>query len=324
MKFKSKYIFDKCNVPLFRLKKDGRTSHLFGSCHVVPIYDLTLNNSLFKLNHKKEDTIIIDFLKNRQTLITEPGNIFKLSNTSTKEEILNNAIKYSDIINEPNFYKRFVKLYQNSNNDKLYNSKLFSLTGLLKKDKIYEALTEIINSKPNKKISNIGLLNVARGLRATLYVYGIDYHLIHHYTINNREIYGLDPFVTTKMTKNLNKYISYSDNAAFILSFILSKLSKKNIVDELQNIYNVDDYLYKSWNQEKFITDKIIVDERNIQWMPYILQYHNELDDPLFVVGAGHLNGPNGLIKLLKDKQFEIEIFNIPKRDFISLKNLKY
>ena len=324
MRLKFPDLFGKYNAPLFRLTNNGNISHLFGSCHVVPISKLTLNNSLFQLNHKKEDDIIIDFLKGRNILITEPGNIFKLSNTSTKEEILNNALKYSDIINESNFYKRFVKLYQNSNNDKLYNSKLFSLTGLLKKDKIYDALTEIINSKPDKKISNIGLLNVAKGLRATSYIYGVDYHLIHHYTVNNKEIYGLDPFVTTKMTKHLNKYISYSDNVAFILSFILSKLSKRNIVDELQNIYNADDYLYKTWNPEQFITDKIIVAERNIQWMPYILKYHNELKDPLFVVGVGHLNGPNGLIELLKNKQFEIEVFNIPKRDFISLKNLKY
>lgn len=56
--------------------------------------------------------------------------------------------------------------------------------------------------------------------------------------------------------------------------------------------------------------DKIILDERNIEWMPKIEK--NIGEKSFFIaVGAGHLGGKNGVIELLKKKGYKIEAIRL-------------
>jgi hypothetical protein len=122
-------LFGKGLAPLFRLTKNGKVSHLFGSCHIVPITDLHLSNNTISrlINPKKDDDFLIDFLKNKGTLITEPGIILsKYSYTLDTDKVeknirisqLKETYKGREMYDEKDFYKRFVKLYLTIQNEK--------------------------------------------------------------------------------------------------------------------------------------------------------------------------------------------------------------
>jgi hypothetical protein len=61
---------------------------------------------------------------------------------------------------------------------------------------------------------------------------------------------------------------------------------------------------------EEFI--RIMVDERNHAWMPKLKDYLND-GDALVVVGAMHLSGKNGLIKLLRKSGYEVSTKVLPR-----------
>jgi len=331
-------VFGKGYVPLFRLTNGGKVSHLFGSCHVVPLNDLSLTNSISKiLNPKKEDECIIDLLKGHKTLITEPGNIFTKdkytldSCQSERDNIINTLknsdklVKYNGIINEPDFYKRFIKLHEVIEKDKPYKRGTYlpSLLNVLKGDKIYQSLNEISKSTLGISVSRIKLMDVAKAMYTTMIISGIDCSLMHHYASNGLPVYGLDPLVSNKLSNYTDRYLTRSIRLLTFISIILSKIQKTYIVDTIKTIHRqtVDDYLFKSWDSKNPMHNGYIVTERNNQWIPHILRYHNETDDPLFVVGAGHLNGNSGLINLLTQKQFHIDVFDLSRRSFVPLKN---
>jgi uncharacterized protein YbaP (TraB family) len=292
------------------------------------------------INPRKEDDYIIDFLKDRQTLITEPGIIFSkdsytLDTLEMERDMKIQQLKVSDkvkqytnIINEKDFYQRFIKLHQLVSPDKIYKKSTYlpSFIGLLKGDMIYESLNEIVTHvNPDSKwsINSIKLTNVAKAIYTTLIFSGIDCHLIHYYVSNGLPVYGLDPLMGDKLNSYTDHYLTRSIRLLMSAAILLAKLRKSNIVDEINFIHRqtIDDYLDKSWDGTNHLSEKFIVTGRNKQWLPYMLRYHNETDDPLFVVGAGHLNGKNGLIELLKQQQFEINVFHIKEQKFVELKS---
>lgn len=330
-------LFGKGFAPLFRLTNSGKVSYLFGSCHIVPIDNLSLANSISRIvNPKKEDNYIIDLLKDRQTLITEPGIIFSkeiytLDTPKVDRDIKIQQLKesdkikrYSGIINESDFYRRFVKLHQLDELDKIYKNNGFmpSFIGLLKNDKIYESLNEIVAHDSRRSINSIKLTDLAKAIYSTMIIPGTDCYLIHHYVNTGKPVYGLDPLIGDKLNNYTDRYLTRSMRLLMSAAILLAKLRKTNIVTEIDFIHRqtVDDYLYKSWEDKHLVRDTFIVTGRNNQWLPYMLRYHNETDDPLFVVGAGHLNGKAGLIELLTAKQFEISIFDIKGRKFVEMK----
>jgi uncharacterized protein YbaP (TraB family) len=50
-----------------------------------------------------------------------------------------------------------------------------------------------------------------------------------------------------------------------------------------------------------------VIDERSRRWMPQIEGLLSRGENPLIVVGAGHLVGKNGLIQLLKARGYRVE-----------------
>jgi uncharacterized protein YbaP (TraB family) len=186
-------------------------------------------------------------------------------------------------------------------------NEIFPFVKLLKNDKIYDSIREI----QSKKIK-IGLTNVGLGIYSTLISSGIDCYLINSYVNEGKPVYGLDFSNSNK----INRYLVTSTRLLLLITFLLSKIRKSNIVDETNLIYKktVEDYLYKSWDLNSHHSESFIVNGRNKSWLPLILRYHDETEDPLFVVGAFHLNN---LIELLKEKNFEIEIFDNKELKFI-------
>lgn len=66
------------------------------------------------------------------------------------------------------------------------------------------------------------------------------------------------------------------------------------------------DLIFRSYVDYPSVYQKLFVD-RNNNWLPYIEGYLKEDKNYLVVVGAGHLVGNEGLVKLLSDKGYTVE-----------------
>ena len=50
-----------------------------------------------------------------------------------------------------------------------------------------------------------------------------------------------------------------------------------------------------------------VIDDRNLRWLPQIESLLSRGENPLIIVGAGHLVGKNGVIQLLKGRGYRVE-----------------
>ena len=91
---------------------------------------------------------------------------------------------------------------------------------------------------------------------------------------------------------------------------------KQRILKEFEGVQTMGDYWtagdYEGF--EQFIkseneTYPAIYAERNMKWMPIIIEAIKE-KPTLFVFGAGHLTGQNGVVKMLRDAGYRVEHVN--------------
>jgi hypothetical protein len=82
---------------------------------------------------------------------------------------------------------------------------------------------------------------------------------------------------------------------------------KENFTLDINEFYYLNGLLAKEW----IATNELLFDNRNYLWLPKIEDYHTNLNDALFAVGAGHLFGNNGLIKLLTQKGYSFKKIDI-------------
>ena len=321
MKENMKKLFSGGYAPLYKIINNlspNKVSYLFGSCHVVPLNDLSLNknNNILNINihtiykqinkqiHdtkdiQKEEDPIIDLLKNRKTLVTEPGNAF--GSLSIHE--------VSDLMNTTYFYERLKKtVTQTTENKEDKENKITKL--LLQHDIVWKYMKD-------KNLSEIGniLYNVAC-------MKGIDYELIFHYMKENKPIYSLDQ---DKEMNNIQKSLNTYMNLVMLLAIVAGKLEKRSpsyMFQEALTYYGNKNYLQFSFDSEYILNSKtsiFLVKNRNKLWLPYIDRYHHELEDPLFVFGAAHLNGKEGLINLLISINYDVEVYHVGERRFLKV-----
>ena len=126
----------------------------------------------------------------------------------------------------------------------------------------------------------------------------------------NEEIFGLE-----KAEDQMKVFdeISYQDQAEELLKTVKDNLEKdKKEFQEMITIYQNKDIegMLKLMNESdnKITADNQdqLLNNRNINWIPVIIKAMN--DKPTFSgVGAAHLAGENGVIKLLRKKGYKVE-----------------
>ena len=126
----------------------------------------------------------------------------------------------------------------------------------------------------------------------------------------NEEIFGLE--IAEDQMKVFDE-ISYQDQAEELLKTVKDNLEKdKKEFQEMITIYQNKDIegMLKLMNESdnKITADNQdqLLNNRNINWIPVIIKAMN--DKPTFFgVGAAHLAGENGVIKLLRKKGYKVE-----------------
>lgn len=126
----------------------------------------------------------------------------------------------------------------------------------------------------------------------------------------NEEIFGLE--IAEDQMKVFDE-ISYQDQAEELLKTVKDNLEKdKKEFQEMITIYQNKDIegMLKLMNEsDNKITSEnqdILLNDRNKKWIPIMIKIMK--DKPTFFgVGAGHLAGEEGVIKLLRKKGYKVE-----------------
>ena len=109
----------------------------------------------------------------------------------------------------------------------------------------------------------------------------------------------------------LHNYFTYQTQAKMLLETLRDTSSVIQIqVQKLLDIYFKMDieklYKYSIEANMNFTYSYALLDARNLLWMDRMPVYMKEYGPTMFVVGAAHLGGKNGLISLLKQKGYTV------------------
>lgn len=127
---------------------------------------------------------------------------------------------------------------------------------------------------------------------------------------------NLDQLKTSEELENANETLSQSiDEQVDSLMALLNNFDERRqkILKEFEGAQNMCDYWsagdYEGF--ERFIQPEneatpAIYAERNKKWMPTITEAVKE-KPTLFVFGAGHLTGPDGIVRMLRDAGYKVE-----------------
>ena len=126
---------------------------------------------------------------------------------------------------------------------------------------------------------------------------------------------NLDQQKTSEELEKIKKTITPIDEQVDTLMELLNNFDehRQKILKYFEGMQNAGDYWsvgdYEGF--ERFIkpeneANPAIYAERNKKWMPTIIEAVKEMPT-LFVFGAGHLTGPDGVIRMLRDARYKVE-----------------
>lgn len=286
-------LFNNGLSPLFRISANNNTSYLFGSCHPI------------KLDYLRDNDHIYNTLLNQKTLITECGrgifarlNLEKIFEKLDKSDFYENLQLISDHTNG---------ILNDTNTFRAKNKYMPSIMNLFKDDPIYNAIKNVDTMKFNY---------IAQNIYCAMCISGIDTKLIYHYSQKINPILALDSFgYLAKL------YLEYYIRFSIFGTLMISKCTNKSFFSVIDSV--LFDYLNKELildNKSPNFMERMfsqVYSKRNIKWIPKIKKFHNEMEDPLFVFGIGHLNGKYGIVRLLLNDGYKIEQYHVGYNEYI-------
>ncbi len=126
---------------------------------------------------------------------------------------------------------------------------------------------------------------------------------------------NLDQQKTSEELEKIKETITPIDEQVDTLMELLNNFDehRQKILKYFEGMQNAGDYWsvgdYEGF--ERFLkpeneANPAIYAERNKKWMPTIIEAVKEMPT-LFVFGAGHLTGPDGVIRMLRDARYKVE-----------------
>ena len=140
-------------------------------------------------------------------------------------------------------------------------------------------------------------------------MYGVDVHFFNKASADGKEIDSLEP--VAYQLNLLGKMDTQDQNA-----FLNQTLKDLDIVTELAgdlvkfwksgDAKNLHALLYKSFKDYSDLHDRLLI-QRNKNWVEKIETLMQENKNVLFIVGAGHLVGPQSVVDLLRKKGYKVK-----------------
>ncbi len=126
---------------------------------------------------------------------------------------------------------------------------------------------------------------------------------------------NLDQIKTSEELGKIKETITPIDEQVDTLMALLNNFDERrqNILNKFEGMHNMGNY-WSAGDYESFerlvLPDNeaspAIYAERNKKWMPIIIEAVKEMPT-LFVFGAGHLTGPEGVVRMLRDAGYTVE-----------------
>jgi len=139
--------------------------------------------------------------------------------------------------------------------------------------------------------------------------FGVDLHFVTKAKAENKQTFGLETF-----EDQFNLFDSFSDEIQ--VEFLLQTLAELETLEEEFNlilkawsegdVLNLEKHLLSTFLDYPALYEKLLV-ERNKKWMISIEKFLKDDVNYLIIVGAAHLIGEEGLIKLLQKKGCNVE-----------------
>lgn len=140
-------------------------------------------------------------------------------------------------------------------------------------------------------------------------MYGVDVHFFNKATADGKEIGALEPVAFQldlfgQMDKqNQNAFLNQTLKDLGVVNELAGDLVK---FWKTGNAGKLHALLYKSFKDYPDLHNRLLI-QRNKQWAEKIETFMQENKNILFVVGAGHLVGPQSVVDLLKKKGHKVK-----------------
>jgi uncharacterized protein len=122
-----------------------------------------------------------------------------------------------------------------------------------------------------------------------------------------RRVIGLE--TQAERDSILHNFFPYQTQAKMLLEMLRDTSSIIRYQDLLDIYFKMDIeklYEFSVGTKVNSIYSYAVLDARNLLWMDRVPTYMSEYGPTMFVVGAAHLGGKNGLINLLKQKGYAV------------------
>lgn len=126
---------------------------------------------------------------------------------------------------------------------------------------------------------------------------------------------NLDQQKTSEELEKIKETITPIDEQVDTLMELLNNFDehRQKILNYFEGMQNAGDYWsvgdyegFECFIKPENEANPAIYAERNKKWMPTIIEAVKEMPT-LFVFGAGHLTGPDGVIRMLRDARYKVE-----------------
>jgi uncharacterized protein YbaP (TraB family) len=140
-------------------------------------------------------------------------------------------------------------------------------------------------------------------------MYGLDVHFFNKARTDAKEIGFLEP---AELQLNLLGNMVKKDQIAFLNQTLKDLETVNELAADLVkfwkagNAKGLHELLYRSFKDYPDIHDRLLI-QRNKKWVEEIEVQMRENKNVLFVVGAGHLVGPESVVDLLKKRGYKVK-----------------
>jgi len=140
-------------------------------------------------------------------------------------------------------------------------------------------------------------------------IYGLDVHFFNKSRTDAKEIGFLEP---AEFQLNLLGNMVKKDQIAFLNQTLKDLETVKQLAADLVKFWKAGDanglheLLFRSFKDYPDIHDRLLI-QRNKKWVEAIEAIIPENKNVLFVVGAGHLVGPQSVVELLRKRGYEVK-----------------
>lgn len=266
--------YGKTDSLLWRISGNGlsKPSYLFGTVHLIPKDDFFVSKDML-MKFKEADQLVLEI---------DMGNFNPFDLTNMDGLSLPEGVSLETLLSKEDY--KFLETF--------FSDSLGMSLSLLNKS----------NLKPiflSSLITETGLSGETESYEMTLTAWA---------KMHKKEILGLE---TLEFQFSIFDSIPYNKQAEMLMEGVRSYGASKNELDELYEYYKSNELsklvsLSNNSASDLMEFEEILLNKRNIKWIPLIEKYSKE-KSTFFAVGALHLPGEKGVINLLRKQGYRVE-----------------